>query len=136
MENKKQINNSSVVSILSKEKWFNIFSYIDLKSFFNLEKSSKFFRKIFLEYYLETNTINEEAINHKNKINKTEAKPDNPEDNINISFKNSFFKDIKKLKKNILEKYCNFLIQIPYELVEFCGIYIQTNQLNIYLIMI
>ena len=124
MENKKQINNSSVVSILSKEKWFNIFSYIDLKSFFNLEKSSKFFRKIFLEYYLETNTINEEAINHKNKINKTEAKPDNAEDNINISFKNSFFiKDIKKLKKNILEKYCNFLIQIPYELVEFCGIY-------------
>ena len=106
---------------LSKEAWFNILSYLDLKSFLNLEKTSKYFRNIFVLYYSEKNTIEIEKEKLKNRkffkeINKIPS-------NKTINFPNLFYKDIKIYKKNILEKYYNFLIQIPYSLAEFCGIY-------------
>ena len=47
--------NSKIMLNLSKNSWFNILSYLDLKSFLYLEKTSKFFRKIFINYYLEKN---------------------------------------------------------------------------------
>ena len=132
MENKSK-NNSFIASyIIPKERWFNIISYFDLKSFFSLEKSSKFFRKIFLEYYLETNTIEEEAINLQNKINKIDTKSEKCFEKKKISFPELFFKDIKKYKKNVVEKYINFLIQIPYNLVEFCGIYSNKSLKNLF----
>ena len=123
MENSKENNTSTSIFKLSKESWYNIFSYIDLKSFLNLEKISKYFRKIFLDYYIDKNTIKQEIINYLNKKSKDEIAINLEDLKENFSFPNLFFKDIKKLKKNIIEKYCNFLIQIPYSLVEFCGIY-------------
>jgi hypothetical protein len=88
-----------------------------------LEKISKYFRKIFLDYYIDKNTIKQEIINYLNKKSKDEIAINLEDLKENFSFPNLFFKDIKKLKKNIIEKYCNFLIQIPYSLAEFCGIY-------------
>ena len=123
MENSKENNTSTSIFKLSKESWYNIFSYIDLKSFLNLEKISKYFRKIFLDYYIDKNTIKQEIINYLNKKSKDEIAINLEDLKENFSFPNLFFKDIKKLKKNIIEKYCNFLIQIPYSLAEFCGIY-------------
>ena len=132
MENNTKNKNFVASYILPKEKWFNIISYMDLKSFFSLEKSSKFFRKIFVEYYLEANTIREEIINFQNKINKIQTNSDKSFEKEKISFPDLFFKDIKKYKKNVLEKYINFLIQIPYNLVEFCGIYSNKSLKNLY----
>ena len=111
--------NSNEFFNLSKEYWFNILSYLDLKSFLNLEKTSKFFRKIFLIYYSEKNTINLEKEQLKNK----KFLNDNYINTNNINFPNLFSTEIKIYKKNIIEKYYNFLIQIPYNLAEFCGIY-------------
>ena len=115
------INEKTFKINLSKDSWFNILSYLDLKSFLNLEKTSKYFRKIFVLYYSEKNTIELEKEKLKNRkffkeINKIPS-------NKTINFPNLFYKDIKIYKKNILEKYYNFLIQIPYSLAEFCGIY-------------
>ena len=107
--------------ILSKESWFNILSYLDLKSFLNLEKTSKFLRKIFLNYYFEKNTIEQDKENLKNK--KSLIKINNNTTYNNIIFPNLFCNEIKIYKKNVIEKYYNFLIQIPYTLAEFCGIY-------------
>ena len=105
---------------LSKESWFNILSYLDLKTFLNLEKSSKRFRTIFINFYSEKNTIEQEKQELKNK---TISKDDNPKIcKNNISIPDLFFSDIKRYKKNIIEKYYNFLIQIPYVLAEFCSI--------------
>ena len=132
MENNTKNNNFAAYFVLPKEKWFNIISYMDLKSFFSLEKSSKFFRKIFIEYYLETNTIREEIINFQNKIIKIQTNSDKSFEKEKISFPDLFFKDIKKYKKNVLEKYANFLIQIPYNLAEFCGIYSNKSLKNLY----
>ena len=123
MENSKENNTSTSIFKLSKESWYNIFSYIDLKSFLNLEKISKYFRKIFLDYYIDKNTIKQEIINYLNKKSKDEIAINLEDLKENFSFPNLFFKDIKKLKKNIIEKYCNFLIQIPYSLAEYCVIY-------------
>ena len=107
--------------ILPKESWFNILSYLDLKSFLNLEKTSKFLRKIFLNYYFEKNTIEQDKENLKNK--KSLIKINNNTTYNNIIFPNLFCNEIKIYKKNVIEKYYNFLIQIPYTLAEFCGIY-------------
>ena len=107
--------------ILSNELWFNILSYLDLKSFLYLEKTSKFFRKIFLNYYFEKNTIEQDKENLKNK--KSLIKKNNNTTSNNIIFPNLFCNEIKIYKKNVIEKYYNFLIQIPYTLAEFCGIY-------------
>ena len=123
MENKKENSTFRVISKLSKESWFNIFSYTDLKTFLNFEKISKYFRKIFVCYYVETNTIRQEIIDYLNKKRKDENTINLEDLKENFSFPNLFFNDIKKLKKNIIEKYSNFLIQIPYSLAEFCGIY-------------
>ena len=132
MENKSK-NNSFIASyIIPKERWFNIISYFDLKSFFSLEKSSKFFRKIFLEYYLEVNTIKEEIISLQNKKIKIETNSEKKYEKEKVSFSDLFFKDFKKYKKNVLEKYTNFLIQIPYNLAEFCGIYSNKSLKNLY----
>ena len=57
---------------LSKENWFNILSYIDLKSFLSLEKTSKYFRKLFIDYYIEKNTIRQEIIDCLGEKNKDE----------------------------------------------------------------
>ena len=118
---------------LSKENWFNIFSYIDLKSFLTLEKTSKYFRKLFIDYYIKKNTIRQEIIDCLNKKNKDEniINLENIKDN--FSFPNLFFNDIKKFKKNIIEKYNNFLVQIPYSLVEFCGIYSNKNLTDLFI---
>ena len=118
---------------LSKENWFNILSYIDLKSFLSLEKTSKYFRKLFIDYYIEKNTIRQEIIDCLNKKNKDEniINLENIKDN--FSFPNLFFNDIKKFKKNIIEKYNNFLVQIPYSLVEFCGIYSNKNLTDLFI---
>ena len=116
------INEKTFKINLSKDSWFNILSYLDLKSFLNLEKSSKFFRKTFINYYSEKNSIEQEKQNLKNKKYFKERIVNN-QTNIKITFPNLFFKDIKIYKKNIIEKYYNFLIQIPYSLAEFCGIY-------------
>ena len=121
MENK-IINQKTFKINLSKDSWFNILSYLDIKSFLNLEKSSKFFRKTFINYYSEKNTIEQEKQNLKNKMYFKERICNN-QPNIKVTFPNLFLKDIKIYKKNILEKYYNFLIQIPYSLAEFCGIY-------------
>ena len=107
--------------ILSKETWFNILSYLDLKSFLNLEKSSKFFRKIFLNYYSEKNTIEQEKEKLKNK--KSLNLKNNKITYKTIIFPSLFCNDVKIYKKNVIEKYYNFLIQIPYTLAEFCGGY-------------
>ena len=123
MENKKENSTFRVISKLSKESWFNIFSYTDLKTFLNFEKISKYFRKLFVCYYVETNTIRQEIIDYLNKKRKDENTINLEDLKENFSFPNLFFNDIKKLKKNIIEKYSNFLIQIPYSLAEFCGIY-------------
>ena len=122
MEN---LNNHSIIYKLnlSKETWFNILSYLDLKSFLNLEKTSKFFRKIFINYYSDKNTIEEEKELFKKKKIPTDNNDNNIISNKKIIFPNLFSPDIKTYKKNILEKYYNFLIQIPYSLAEFCGIY-------------
>ena len=118
---------------LSKENWFNILSYIDLKDFLSLEKTSKYFRKLFIDYYIEKNTIRQEIIDCLNKKNKDEniINLENIKDN--FSFPNLFFNDIKKFKKNIIEKYNNFLVQIPYSLVEFCGIYSNKNLTDLFI---
>jgi hypothetical protein len=76
-----------------------------------------------LDYYNDKNTNKKEIINYLNKKSKDEIAINLEDLKENFSFPNLFFKDIKKLKKNIIEKYCNFLIQIPYSLAEFCGIY-------------
>ena len=123
MENDFEKLNFKIFYELPKESWFRIFSYLDLKSFLNLEASSKNFRKIYIDYYMETNTIQEEILNLENKKIQKEVSSNVKISNEKISFPNLFFKDIKTYKKNILKKYCNFLIQIPYDLVEFCGIY-------------
>ena len=123
MENTKENSIFRVISKLSKESWFNIFSYTDLKTFLNFEKVSKYFRKLFVCYYVETNTIRQEMIDYLNKKRKDENTINLEDIKENFSFPNLFFNDIKKLKKNIIEKYNNFLIQIPYSLAEFCGIY-------------
>ena len=123
MENTKENSTFRVISKLSKESWFNIFSYTDLKTFLNFEKISKYFRKLFVCYYVETNTIRQEIIDYLNKKRKDENTINLEDLKENFSFPNLFFNDIKKLKKNIIEKYSNFLIQIPYSLAEFCGIY-------------
>ena len=118
------ISYKSIISktlILSKESWFNILSYLDLKSFLNLEKTSKFLRKIFLNYYFEKNTIEQDKENLKNK--KSLIKKNNNTTYNNIIFPNLFCNEIKIYKKNVIEKYYNFLIQIPYTLAEFCGVY-------------
>ena len=112
--------NSKIILDLSKHAWFNILSYLDLKSFLNLEKSSKLFRKIFINYYSDKNTIEQEKENLKNKTNFIIK---NNISNKILKFPTLFSKDIKIYKKNIIEKYYNFLIQIPYTLAEFCGIY-------------
>ena len=132
MENKSKSNSLIASYIIPKERWFNIISYFDLKSFFSLEKSSKFFRKIFLEYYLEVNTIKEEIISLQNKKIKIETNSETKYEKEKISFSDLFFKDFKKYKKNVLEKYTNFLIQIPYNLAEFCGIYSNKSLKNLY----
>ena len=123
MENKKDSNNFSFVSELTKEGWFNIFSYLDLKTFLNLEKSSKYFRKTFLQYYSETSTKREETINLQNKGTQKDIFQGHNFSKEKISFPTLFDKDIRKYKKIILGKYCNCFIQIPYYLAEFCGIY-------------
>ena len=123
MEHKKDINNFSDISKSSQEIWFNIFSYLDLKSFLNLEKSSKYFRKTFLQYYSETNDKREETLNLQNKGTQKDIIPENNISKEKISFPTLFHKDIKKYKKNNLGKYYNCFIQIPYYLAEFCGIY-------------
>ena len=123
MENTKENSTFRVISKLSKESWFNIFSYTDLKTFLNFERISKYFRKLFVCYYVETNTIRQEIIDYLNKKRKDENTINLEDLKENFSFPNLFFNDIKKLKKNIIEKYSNFLIQIPYSLAEFCGIY-------------
>ena len=108
---------------LSKESWFNILSYLDLNTFLNLEKTSKYFRTIFVDYYSKKNTIQQEIENLKNK---KVLKDNNINTNILNEKKNIphiFFNQIKIYKKNIIEKYYNFLIQIPYTLAEFCGTY-------------
>ena len=112
--------NSKIILDLSKHAWFNILSYLDLKSFLNLEKSSKLFRKIFINYYSDKNTIEQEKENLKNKTNFIIK---NNISNKILKFPTLLSKDIKIYKKNIIEKYYNFLIQIPYTLAEFCGIY-------------
>ena len=108
---------------LSKNIWFNIFSYLDIKNFLNLEKTSKFFRKIFLSYYSENNTIEEDKELLKNKKRLYDEKSIKNNNHKKINASNLFHSEIKIFKKNIIEKYYNFLIQIPYSLVEFCGIY-------------
>lgn len=105
---------------LSKASWFNILSYLDLKTFLNLEKSSKHFRLIFINYYSEKNTIQQEKEELKNKNISQDEKSIICKNNISIP--DLFFSDIKRYKKNIIEKYYNFLIQIPYVLAEFCSI--------------
>ena len=112
-------NTNNIIFFLSKECWFNILSYLDIKSFLNLEKTSKNLRKIFLLYYSEKNTVEQEKQNLKKTSFFTETNK-----NFNkITFPDIFFNNIKIYKKNIIEKYYNFLIQIPYTLAEFCGIY-------------
>ena len=108
---------------LSKNIWFNILTYMDLKTFLNLEKTSKFFRKTFLNYYSEKNTIEEEKEFLKNKKYSYEAKSITNKIHKKINVSNLFHSEIKIYKRNIIEKYFNFLIQIPYSLIEFCGIY-------------
>ena len=108
---------------LSKNIWFNLLTYIDLKTFLNLEKTSKFFRKTFLSYYSEKNTIEEEKECLKNKKYSYEAKSITNKNHKKINVSNLFHSEIKIYKRNIIEKYFNFLIQIPYSLIEFCGIY-------------
>ena len=111
---------------LSKNTWFNILSYLDIKTFLNLEKTSKYFRKTFLSYYSEKNTIEQEKEFLKNKKSSYLSKFINNKCNKchkNLNVQSLFDNQIKIYKKNIIEKYYNFLIQIPYTLVEFCGKY-------------
>lgn len=91
--------------------WFIIFSYLELPNILNLEKVSKFFRRVVIQYYLENNKLLEESKNSK------------PNDNSkkHLIIPDLFFDGIKNYKKKIISENINFLFQIPYTLVEFCG---------------
>ena len=109
---------------LSKESWFNIFSYIDLQSFLNLEKASKYFRKLSSLYYLEKNTFQFEKDLYSKKLLGDNQKPSKFKENSGyLDISNLFGENIKLGKKNMIEKVSNCIIQIPYTLIEFCGIY-------------
>ena len=112
---------------LKKDSWFNIFSYIDIQSLLMLESVSKYFRKIFLQYYSEKNTIEFEEEQIKNKKIQPQEKKNNINKNKKNIFPDLFFSGIRNYKKNIIEKNFNFLLEIPYSLIEFCGDFSNRN---------
>ena len=91
MENNFEKLNFKIFYELPKESWFRIFSYLDLKSFLNLEASSKNFRKIYIDYYTEINTIQEEILNLENKKIQKEVSSNVKISNEKISFPNLYF---------------------------------------------